>query len=159
MKTLCKLLSVTLFFCSLSVNAQELVSENQPVSTNPKQSYIFHYYPEGNYILPLLLFLMEDANARVAGFGSISSVANPLHNVGGSWHNPALLSRRQKTVGAGYTKSTQKGDLKYNTPGVGAGYSGFYINYGMHYDIDRSLFKCNELKYVGYYQLGYNYKF
>ena len=56
-------------------------------------------FAQRNYIFPEVEYLLWDNNARIAGFGSIASVANSSYSEAGTWGNPALLSRREKSLG------------------------------------------------------------
>ncbi len=58
-----------------------------------------------------------------------------------------------------FRQHNEKGGLKYNTVGAGINIKGFYLNYSIHYDFGQGLIKGNELKYVKYLQVGYNYRF
>lgn len=54
---------------------------------------------QNNPIYTVVPFLLLDGDARIAGFGSIGTVANEFYADAGTWSNPALLSRRKKSVG------------------------------------------------------------
>ncbi|MCF8371657.1 MAG: PorV/PorQ family protein [Bacteroidales bacterium] len=128
-----------------SMSGQNQNSTGQNPNSTLKQSYLFHEYTtNGRYSPQLFPFLLEDANARVAGFGSIESVANPLYLCDGNTFNPALLSRRVKTAGATYTQSGYKGSsiLKFHSG-------------GFHYSFNDKNVVAFHLKYLRYDEITF----
>ncbi|MCF8373724.1 MAG: PorV/PorQ family protein [Bacteroidales bacterium] len=72
--------------------------------------------------------LLYDEGARVAGFGSIASVAGGYYSDAGCYSNPALLSRRKKSLGL---------NLSYN-PRQNQASGSKHINGNLFYSLNKS---------------------
>ncbi|MCF8373726.1 MAG: PorV/PorQ family protein [Bacteroidales bacterium] len=72
-------------------------------------------FPYANTITTATSFLLFDEDARIAGFGSIGSVAGTDYMDAGTWSNPALISRRKNSIGGSFTYYLWLRDLLDNT--------------------------------------------